>query len=116
MSREKPHFVYCLVDPFDGKIRYVGKSKSPRSRLSAHMKESKVRQNTAKKTWIHGLLKKGTFPKLEVVAETYDPVEARTMESATCHKHQATIYSIHDPAKGAKDFKTQAKKQHAKKD
>jgi len=107
MTKAKPHQIYLLVDPNDGKVRYVGKSKNPRGRLRQHIKESMLRQNTAKKKWIRGLLKKHQAPIMEVKAQIFDETEARIMESETCHQHRATIYNLHDPRKGALDFHVQ---------
>jgi len=44
---------------------------------------------------------------LIVVASYPTEPEARTRESAECHKHRASILNIHDPAKGAKDMHKQ---------
>ena len=104
--RQTPYSIYLLSDPNTGAVRYVGCSKNPKSRLSQHIKESMQRQNTAKKAWIHNLMIHNTPPVMQIVAQIMDPTAARIMESQTCHQHRQTIYNLHDPKKGAKDFET----------
>jgi hypothetical protein len=38
MKRPLKAFIYCLRDPRDGKVRYVGKAKDPKARLREHLK------------------------------------------------------------------------------
>jgi len=99
MSRQT--HVYHLVDPLDRVVRYVGMTKHPRTRLRAHIEESREQQNTRKKTWIAGLLAKGLEPVLVVVATYPDEVLGRRAESAEVWRHVDTIYNLHDPAKNA---------------
>lgn len=101
------HHIYHLVDPETTAVRYVGKSRQPKSRLRSHIAESQERQNTDKKAWIHGLLQRGLAPILVIVASYQTEAEARIRESQECHRHRATITNIHDPAKGAKDLHRQ---------
>lgn len=98
------HHVYHLVDPITRIVRYVGKTQTPKSRLRAHVAESRESQNTEKKRWIAGLLAQGIDPVIVVVASFPADHLARIRESAECKENLATIYNIHDPAKGAKDF------------
>lgn len=104
----KPTHVYHLVDPRDRVVRYVGKTQTPARRLKEHVEESLLRQNTRKKQWIHALHLAGLQPVIVTVATFPREHLARDCESAECHKHAATIYNIHDPAKGAKDLAHQA--------
>jgi len=105
MKRRKAYSIYLLIDPETRLVRYVGNSKNPRGRLTQHIRESRARQNTAKKAWIYGLLTRNRAPEIRIVAQVFDPVEARRIESEKCHEHARTIFNIHDPAKGARDFK-----------
>lgn len=98
-------YVYHLVDPTTRTVRYVGKTATPRSRLRGHIADAAKRQNTAKKRWIHNLAAKGLVPVLVIVSEHADEATARQAESAEVHRHLATIYNQHDPAKGAKDLR-----------
>ncbi len=97
--------VYHLVDPRCRTIRYIGKTASPRSRLRAHIQEAREAQNTDKKRWIADLLAQGLQPVLVIAATCPSESQARIVESRHCHQHLATIYNIHDPAKGAKGLR-----------
>lgn len=97
--------VYHLVDPRCRTVRYVGKTATPKARLRAHIQESRDAQNTEKKCWIAELLALGLQPVMVVAATCTSEPMARIVESRHCHQHAATIYNIHDPAKGAGDLK-----------
>lgn len=97
--------VYHLVDPRCRTVRYVGKTAKPAARLRAHIRESIEAQNTDKKRWIADLLAQGMEPVMVVVATCPNEPQARIVESRHCHQHAATIFNIHDPAKGAGDLK-----------
>ena len=102
--------VYHLVDPSTRTVRYIGTTTNPKRRISGHIAEAKLRQNTEKKAWIHYLLGTGSRPVLAVVQSVETEAEAREIESRECHKHLATIYNMHDPLKGAKDIRRGTKK------
>jgi hypothetical protein len=99
------HHVYHLLDPRDRVVRYIGKTASPKARLAAHLKDAQQSQNTLKKRWISELLAQGLQPVMVIAATVADDLTARVIESQHCRQHLATIYNIHDPAKGAKDLK-----------
>lgn len=99
--------VYHLVDPRTNVVRYIGKTASPKSRLRAHIQEAREAQNTEKKRWIAELMAAGLQPVMVIAATCASEPLARLMESRHCHQHAATIYNIHDPAKGARDLKSQ---------
>lgn len=40
---EETTFIYALVDPRDGVIKYVGKSYDPQERLKGHFKNCKIK-------------------------------------------------------------------------
>lgn len=100
-----PTHVYHLVDPNDRLVRYVGKTTTPAARLRGHIKDAQAGDNTEKKRWIRSLLARGQQPIMVAVASFPDDHSARIRESAEVRKHLATVYNIHDPAKGAKDLK-----------
>lgn len=97
--------VYHLTDPRDRVVRYVGMTGAPQARLRGHMREARERQNTPKKRWIAELAAARLAPVLVIVSSHDNPIAARIAESAEVHKHLATIYNQHDPAKGAKDLR-----------
>lgn len=92
-------YVYRLVDPKNGKVRYVGLSNKLKTRLQLHIRESLERQNTEKKRWIYKLWQKGLRPILLVVASCDTEDEARRAESTDWHLNRATVFNIHNPGK-----------------
>lgn len=68
MKFTKLAYIYILIDPTDGKVRYVGKTFTPKNRLSGHITECKnIEVNHHRARWIRSLLKKGKKPLLEIV-------------------------------------------------
>lgn len=61
-------YIYCLKDPRDYSVKYIGKSKKPNKRLKEHISESK-RRKTKKERWINKLLKLGLEPVMEILKE-----------------------------------------------
>lgn len=58
-------FIYALVDPRDGVVRYVGKTiKKLERRLAGHLNEKK---DTRKFRWIQTLLQDGLTPKIKLI-------------------------------------------------
>ena len=60
------YYIYGLLDPLEGEIRYVGKCTNPTGRLRAHIKE---RGNTRKCNWIATLCAQGREPVLLILEE-----------------------------------------------
>lgn len=61
----RPAYIYALVDPFSGLVRYIGKSVRPRERLVNQCNE---RANTHRCHWIQSVLAKGSRPLQVIVA------------------------------------------------
>lgn len=68
--------IYSLIDPIDGLIKYVGKTKgSLKRRLQNHecsARRSKVR--TLNNNWIKGLLVSGLTPSIQLIEEVVEDV------------------------------------------
>jgi hypothetical protein len=70
-------YIYALVDPRDGQVRYVGKTvKKPEHRLAAHLCEafSKERSNWHKSRWLRSLLQQNLKPKIQIFEEVSEEV------------------------------------------
>ena len=64
----RKEFIYCLKDPRDLSVKYVGKSNNPKKRLREHIYESKNKK-TKRERWISKLIKLNLLPILEVLKE-----------------------------------------------
>ena len=70
--------IYVLKDPRTLEVRYVGKSKDPKSRLADHLCPSNLRGVCHRASWIRYLLARNLRPVLEVVETCSDFIwEAR---------------------------------------
>lgn len=74
MSKEKPVYIYALVDPITELVRYVGKSPDPKMRFNTHVHRAKSHNddNPHKCNWIRSLLQKNLLPKLEIIETASD--------------------------------------------
>jgi metal-responsive CopG/Arc/MetJ family transcriptional regulator len=71
--------IYALLDPRDGRQRYVGQTRNPTRRLQTHIAEAKTMQGSRKNAWIRELLESDLRPEL-LVLEEVEPVHADTRE------------------------------------
>jgi len=79
-------FIYGLVDPVSGFIRYIGKSDNPEHRLKSHI-DNRNYSNTHKNNWIKSLISKGVRPTMEIIDEVpYENWIAREIETITLFK------------------------------
>ena len=75
-------YFYTLIDPFTGKIRYIGQTVDPGNRFRNHIYEAKKNNKTHKERWIMQLIRKNSKPIMSIVTEedmTKD--EANTFET-----------------------------------
>jgi len=61
-------YIYGLVDPETGEMRYVGKSNNPKVRYKYHLADKNT--NPHKTAWIHRLSERGLKPNLVILEET----------------------------------------------
>jgi len=59
-------FIYALLDPDSGRVRYIGKSCKPAARLRGHIQKL---ENSPLGEWIAFLKAGGKRPKLEILEE-----------------------------------------------
>jgi hypothetical protein len=57
-------YIYALVDPITGFVRYVGKSHNPKERLIDHVRPGSLKAETFKNRWLRKILKAGKKPTL----------------------------------------------------
>jgi len=64
-------YVYYLIDPETGRVRYVGKTKEPNIRIILHQRV--IMPNHPKWEWILSLKAKGMKPIMKVVEACHRP-------------------------------------------
>lgn len=96
----KKEFIYYLICPISKKVKYVGKSKNPKSRYNQHIKKLD-KQLTPKREWLENLFSKKLIPILQVIEEINE-TNAREREQFHLNKNIDTALNIHNPEKGAK--------------
>lgn len=89
--REVPVWIYALVDPRDGAVRYVGKSDKPRLRFATHLSERAV-PNVRK--WVADLALSQLAPRLEMLALAPPPHDADALEGAFIALHARAILNV----------------------
>ena len=63
-------YIYGLWDPRDGRLRYIGKSNDPKSRLPAHLRAARKKGATSHlRCWLIGLMNDDERPMLEILEE-----------------------------------------------
>jgi hypothetical protein len=81
----QPVYIYGLLDPRDGRLRYVGRTATPTVRLSGH--KSEWGGDGAKAEWMRGLLAADLEPKMIVFDEV--PLdECRQAERDTISRYR----------------------------
>lgn len=67
----KKTYIYSLVCPLDGKVKYIGKANDPKGRFRKHKSLGDINKgnNIEKNKWIKSLLDKGLLPILEIIEE-----------------------------------------------
>lgn len=78
MDQNNKVWIYCLKDPRDNSVKYVGKSINPEKRLKEHIDKCNI-EHTKKGNWLKKLNKLNLKPILEILKET-DETEYKTWE------------------------------------
>lgn len=87
-------YLYGLRDPRHEGLRYIGKAKEPRARLSVHISDAKKgRGNPRVGAWIRELLAQDVRPEMVVLAEVAEdqgrgrPTLRRACGTGLLHTH-----------------------------
>lgn len=60
-------YIYVLICPLFGAVRYVGKSVDPKRRLTSHLADAKPRHKSHVSAWIKSLKKSGLYPEMNII-------------------------------------------------
>ena len=71
--------IYGLRDPVDGRIKYVGQTQNPKTRLDTHLTLARTGKLDPKSRWIASLLQAGLKPVAVILAVATDS-NCREME------------------------------------
>lgn len=74
-------YIYALLCPKSGDIRYIGKSIDPRRRLAKHLQDAKTPKNYNQR-WIASLVREGLEPGLLVLKELSEGEDWQQVERA----------------------------------
>lgn len=67
----KAAFIYILICPITGRVRYVGKTTNPKKRFCNHLTDAKKEKNY-RANWIRSLTAQGLKPIVEIIAQVPD--------------------------------------------
>ncbi len=96
-------YIYALICPIENNVKYVGKTKNPKTRYNQHVKKLD-KSFTPKRKWLEMLFEKGLLPKIKIIEETNE-IQGRDREQYFCDFYKDTILNIHNPEKGMKSNK-----------
>lgn len=72
-------YIYALADPRDGRVRYIGKTRAPFTRLAAHLRDGDTSSEHPKAQWL-GTLKKWNLQPSLLILEVVPRDLANTSE------------------------------------
>lgn len=78
MSADKPMTIYKLIDPRDGRARYIGATvQTLGARLGGHIRDARRGKHWPVCSWVRELDAQGLRPTIELVEETLLPSRER---------------------------------------
>lgn len=89
--RGVPVWIYALVDPRDGIVRYVGKSHAPGLRFAMHLSD---RAAPNVRRWVAELKLSLLVPRLEMLAMAPPGHDAEELEGTFIAMHSRTILNV----------------------
>lgn len=95
-------YIYGLIDPLSGNVRYIGKALDPKDRYRQHIK-IKENPKTHKEKWIFSLYKLGLTPEL-VIIETTIETKANEAEQFWIAEYRAEGFQLTNGTDGGEGF------------
>lgn len=69
---EEPYYIYVLIDPRNGEVRYVGRTQVPKHRLHGHILDGRKTRGSRgpikKVKWLRSIIADNKLPVMEIVA------------------------------------------------
>lgn len=60
-------YIYALICPIEGKVRYVGKTIGVKTRLYSHINNNRRDYNYCKRKWMENVLNSNAYPTLSIL-------------------------------------------------
>lgn len=97
--------IYALVDPKDGRIRYIGKTRyTLAKRLAEHCQDRRMRHNRHKINWIRLLESEGMRPLIRLLEECQES-DWQEREKFWIALHRATVTNVTDGGNGSSEIR-----------
>ena len=77
---DKPNYIYFLLDPGSGKVKYIGITNSPDIRYVAHLKNQYIDKDSERYKWMDKLVKEENPPTMLLVANFDDREQCELTE------------------------------------
>lgn len=103
--------VYGLYDPITGELRYIGKTKCAKTRLSIHLSPSHLSKRNHRVNWIKSVLAKGLKPEFRILEDCHSDMELVAAERrwiAKLRSEGARLTNSTDGGEGAPGAKLSA--------
>jgi predicted GIY-YIG superfamily endonuclease len=69
-SQNGKMFIYCLIDPINNEIRYVGFTHDLKRRYNRHLSDARLDKVGHRNNWVRKLIKENLLPIMKVIEET----------------------------------------------
>lgn len=96
-------YIYGLVDPRDGHVKYVGKTISPRARLKEHLNLTCGTEE--KNAWLKNLMDEGNRPAMKILAIVYG--KEWLEQEAYWIKAMSSVYPLYNKVNVPDDDETE---------
>ena len=87
---DKKHYIYALIDPRNGEVKYIGRTTNPKNRMQQHCKPSGNIRHSLKEDWIGQLRNIGLSPEMEIIEIVENGFSAALRERAWIRRYQST--------------------------
>jgi hypothetical protein len=112
---ENPQYIYEMLDPRDGLVRYIGKTNNPKRRFSDHLRLARKNTKTRKASWIKGLLKLELTPVYRIIAITNEAnVNKLEIKYIAEYRKKHDLYNMTDGGDGISKWSIEMRERMSK--